>query len=73
MSVSHIPYLAPFKSGDARARIRMCRQRADELRLIADDVMDDNCRVTLLRLAQSYERMAGNVEMASREQNLQLS
>ena len=75
MSMSHTPYLAPFTTGDAGARVKTCRHRAEELRAIADDVTDDDCRVTLLRLAQSYERLASDVEIAARstERSLRLA
>ncbi len=75
MSLSQIPYLAPFEPEDASARIHTCRHRAEELRTIAEDVVDDDCRLTLLRLAQSYDRMACDAEVAARrsERTLRLA
>ena len=33
-------------------------ERAEELRVIAEDVISDDCHDTLIRLANSYEQMA---------------
>jgi hypothetical protein len=57
MSSSQRPLVRPMKIGDAAERIEAYR-RAKELRVIAEDTVDEDCRVMLLRLAQSYDHMA---------------
>ena len=57
MSSTQRPLVRPMKTGDAAERIEAYR-RAKELRVIAEDTIDEDCRVTLLRLAQSYDHMA---------------
>jgi hypothetical protein len=42
------------------------RQRADELRAIAAQIMDLKARVTLIEVAEDYERMAQTAENAAR-------
>jgi hypothetical protein len=54
-----------FGSGDAAERIRLYRARAEELRTIAEDLMVDENRRVLVRLAESYERMARGIESAA--------
>lgn len=57
------PLIRPMKTGDTAERLE-ARRRAEELKRIAEDTIDEDCRVVLLRLAQSYERLAvcGEVE-----------
>jgi hypothetical protein len=38
------------------------RFRAKEMRTVAEDMKDENCRLTALRLAADYERMAKHAE-----------
>ena len=45
------------------------RQRAVELRAIADQVMDLKARSTLLDVAEDYERMAQTAENTARPDN----
>ena len=48
-------------------RIAAHRRRAAEIRTIADGIRDDpKYRDTLLRMADSYERMAGLIEASKR-------
>ena len=42
----------------ADLRVQIYRQRADELRALAQEALADENRRVLLRLAESYERMA---------------
>jgi hypothetical protein len=53
-----------LESGDAAERIGLYRARAEELRTIAEDLMVEENRRVLLRLAESYERMARGLESA---------
>ena len=53
------PYaVVPFSKGTVAYRIKRYLDRADELRTIATDICDAECRRILLGLADSYERMA---------------
>jgi hypothetical protein len=63
MSSTQRPLVRPLKTGDAAERLQALR-RAEELKLIAEETVDEDCRVVLLRLAQSFERLAayGTVE-----------
>jgi hypothetical protein len=63
MSSTQRPLVRPMKTGDAAERLKTLR-RAEELRVIAEETIDEDTRVVLLRLAQCYERMAacGEVE-----------
>lgn len=63
MSSTQRPLVRPLKTGDVAERAQ-ARRRAEELRIIADETVEEDCRVVLLRLAQCYERMAacGEVE-----------
>ena len=47
---------------DRIARARRYRQRAEELRAIADEVMLKETCLTLLSLAESYDQMASVME-----------
>jgi hypothetical protein len=44
------------------ARIRMFRQRAQEIRSIAKDIGDASCRASLIQMAEYYERLAAGLE-----------
>ncbi len=57
MSSTQRPLVRPMKTGDAAERMKALR-RADELKAIAEETIDEECRVVLLRLAQSYERLS---------------
>jgi len=41
------------------------RDRAEEMRALAQDVTDDVARQTMLRLAQDYDRLAARAELRS--------
>jgi hypothetical protein len=51
-------------SGDSAGRSRLYRARAEELRTIAEDLKVAENRRVLVRLAESYERMAHGLESA---------
>ena len=44
------------------ARVRMFRQRAQEIRKIAKDIGDASCRASLVQMAEYYEKLASSVE-----------
>ena len=44
------------------AKIRMFRQRAQEIRKIANDIGDAGCRASLVEMAEYYERLAAALE-----------
>ena len=48
-------------SNDA-TRIRMFRQRASEIRKIAKDIGDLDCRTSLLEMAEYYEKLAASLQ-----------
>ena len=48
----------PADAEDRRARARRYRQRAEELRAIAEEVILKETCLTLLSLAESYDQMA---------------
>ena len=50
--------ILPCEKGSSAYRVKRYRERAEELRTIADDLLHDECQQTLLRLATSYEQMA---------------
>ena len=50
--------ISPFSKGTAAYRIRRYLDRAEELRIIAQDMCDAECRRILLGLPVSYEQMA---------------
>jgi hypothetical protein len=50
---------------DRRARSAQFREKAQELRAISEDVILEHTRLTLLRLAESYDRMASALEFAT--------
>lgn len=50
--------VAPFSNGTAAYRVKRYLDRAEELRAIACDICDEECRRNLLGLADSYEKMA---------------
>ncbi|GEM_PF-3829243 len=54
--------VAPVSGGDLNQRISTCLSRAEELRLISEDVRDEDCRLTLLRLAIGYECAAASLK-----------
>ena len=58
MTHTQRPLIRPMKSGNIIERSHAYRERAETLRAIADEALDEDCRVTLLRLAQSYDRLA---------------
>jgi hypothetical protein len=54
----------PLTSGARKARAHGYRLRAEELRVISEDVILAETQQTLLGLAESYERMAEILEAA---------
>jgi len=50
--------ILPCEKGSSAYRVKRYRERAEELRTIAEDLSQDECQQTLLRLAKSYEQMA---------------
>jgi hypothetical protein len=61
------PYsIVPFEKGSTTYRVKRYRERAEELRAIAQDLMSDDCHDTLMRLASTYEQMAAQAEIVSR-------
>ena len=50
---------------DPQARAAHYRDKAEELRAIAEDVILEQTRATLWRLAESYERMAAALQAAA--------
>lgn len=50
--------IVPCDKGSSAYRVKRYRERAEELRTIADDLRHSDCQQTLLRLANSYEQMA---------------
>jgi hypothetical protein len=47
---------------DNALRAKKYRERAAEIRIIADDIRGDNNRRLLLKVAKDYERMASDFE-----------
>ena len=50
--------ILPCDRGSAKYRVKRYKDRAEELRTIAADLINQECRDTLLRLANSYDQMA---------------
>lgn len=48
--------------GDDAHRVQQYRYHAEELRMIAEDRIDEWSHATLLRIACDYERMAEDLE-----------
>ena len=44
------------------AQARRYRERAEELRVIAAEMIDPKARESLIKVADDYERMAGQIE-----------
>jgi len=44
------------------AKVRMFRQRAQEIRKIAKDIGDASCRASLVEMAVYYEKLAAALE-----------
>ena len=55
---------------DTVQRAKEYRERAEELRTIAQDWMDPETQQSLLKVAIDYERMADSLERAARSQEL---
>lgn len=47
---------------DTAAKVRRYRDRAEELRTIAADWINDEAQASLLKVARDYERMANSLE-----------
>ncbi len=54
------------RSMDRGTRARQFRDKAEELRVICDDVILEDTRQMFLRLAEAYERMAASLESTVR-------
>lgn len=52
-------------SPDRQARTAQYRDKAEELRTVSEDVILEQTRLTLLRLAETYDRMANALELAT--------
>ena len=50
------------ETSDKLRKARGYRQRAEELRTIAQDWIDDEAQSTLFRIARDYDRMANSLE-----------
>lgn len=50
---------------DNRLRARRFRERAEELRVIANDWISDDAQTALFKIALDYERMATSLERTS--------
>ena len=50
--------IAPYDKGSSNYRVKRYRERAEELRSIAEDLKTDECHETLIRLAETYDQMA---------------
>ena len=63
MSSTQRPLVRPMKTGDTAEKL-LALNRAEALKAIAEETLDEDCRVVLLRLAQSFERLAecGEIE-----------
>ena len=53
--------ILPCDKGSMNYRVKRYRERAEELRAIAADLISQDCRDTLVRLANSYDQMAQSV------------
>jgi hypothetical protein len=61
------PYtIVPFEKGSTTYRVKRYRERAEELRAIAQDLTSDGCHDTLMRLAHTYDQMAAQAEVMVR-------
>lgn len=58
--------IAPFEKGSTTYRVKRYRERAEELRAIAQDLLSDDCHDTLMRLAHTYDQMASQAEVPIR-------
>jgi hypothetical protein len=54
--------ISPFTKGSPSYRVKRYRERAEELRAIAEDLCHDECQNILRRLASSYDTMAIQAE-----------
>ena len=53
------PYaIVPCDRGSSNYRVKRYRERAEELRTIAEDILHPECQAMLSRLANSYDAMA---------------
>ncbi|HSC19372.1 MAG TPA: hypothetical protein VLC74_10690 [Rhizomicrobium sp.] len=50
--------IVPCDKGSSTYRVKRYRERAEELRTIAADLLSQECHDTLIRLANSYDQMA---------------
>ena len=59
------PYgILPCTEGPIGYRIKRYRQRADSLKAIADEILAEREKRTLLRIANTYEEMANHAARA---------
>jgi hypothetical protein len=53
------PYaIVPCDKGSANYRVKRYKERAEELRTIASDLLTQECHDTLISLANAYDQMA---------------
>ena len=58
-ALAHRPYgVVPCSKGTATYRVKRYRERAEELRTIADDLLHRECHQMMMRLANTYDEMA---------------
>ena len=50
--------IAPCEKGSASYSVKRCRERAEELRTIAEDLRTASCRDTLTQIADTYDQIA---------------
>lgn len=53
--------IVPCVQGSTSYRVKRYRERAEELRTIAADLLSQECHDTLMRLANSYDQMAASL------------
>jgi hypothetical protein len=59
MDAMNRPYaILPCQKGSTSYRVKRYKERAEELRTIAADLLSQECHDTLVRLATTYEQMA---------------
>ena len=58
--------IAPFRKAPANVRVKRYRERAEELRTIAEDLVQSDCQGMMARLAASYDAMADSEERRTR-------
>jgi hypothetical protein len=61
--LDHRPYaILPCDRGTSKYRVKRYRERAEELRTIADDLIQQECHDMMMRLANTYDDLARREE-----------